>query len=201
MANEDFKSINFETLTWDDKSYQDSLDKIYQNVTSETNNTIGWYLKAKNKKKKAAIIIRFLVIIFGTLGGVVPLLTNVLVNGNGKSIIPPIFAAIFFAMAAFFFGLDKFFGFSAGWMRYMKTQLYIAGLEKNFKFNWEKHQAEFDKTQPFKPFIGTMLDLAANFSSSVYAAIQTETEAWIKNFQGTFEELGKLSESKSGSEA
>jgi hypothetical protein len=192
MAKSDFESLEFKKLTWDQDTFQNSLDEIYKNVTDETDEIVEWYLKAKNKKKRKAIFIRSLVFILGTLGGVLPLLSGVLTNAKGASMIPPIFTTLFFALAAFFYGLDKFFGYSAGWMRYMKTQLYISSIEKSFKFNWEKQQVQYDKSQPYRPFVGIMLGLAADFSASVYEAIQQETDAWIKNFQGTFEELGKL---------
>jgi hypothetical protein len=196
IKKNDFKSVNFEELTWDKGNYEASLDEVYKNVTEEAESIIGWYLKAKNKKRRGALPIRFLTIILASCGGLVPLLTELWKSGD-KPMIPPICTAVFFTVAALLYGLDRFFGLSAGWMRYMDTQLHISSLLKEFRFNWQIERLKFDKDKPKFKQILLMIELAKTFNVSVYDAIKNETKIWMQDFQGTFDQLEKMLKKKS----
>ena len=79
----------------------------------------------------------YLVIALGTAAAVLPVLSEIYTT-NGRPSIPPGWATIALALAAGLVGLDHFFGFSSGWMRYRDTELQLTRLRHQFGYAWQE---------------------------------------------------------------
>lgn len=113
---------------------------------------------------------------FVALAGIAPLVITALPN-DVVSLKHVEISYIFIGIAAFLIGVDKFFGFSSSWMRFVTTQIALETLLAKFRYDWAiesvKASGKLD-TDACKP----LLILAKNFAADVQSKIENETAQW-----------------------
>lgn len=127
-------------LAWERGKVLSSLEALFDRITKEAEAAIGWYLRAKRPKQVWARLLRFGSIMAGTIAGLIPILAQIFAK-NGQPIIQPAWASVALGIAAAFVLLDRFFGFSSAWMRYIATELNIRQLTQEFNLDWESDKA------------------------------------------------------------
>ena len=105
---------------WSDGQREESLKILYAFAYKTAKEAIDWYW---GKKWKGIIgrALRFLAIVLTAAGGMVPLLLSADIENLGIVVVKPQYGYVLIAFAAAFVGLDKFFGFSSTWIRYVTT--------------------------------------------------------------------------------
>jgi hypothetical protein len=99
----------------------------------------------------------------------------------GKRLLPS--ASMFAAIAVGCIALDKFFGFSSGWMRSMSAMLELQDKIESFEFAWARERLKRGASSPTPESQAADLDMIAAFVSSVSGVIRSETEAWAGEFK------------------
>ncbi len=97
-------------------------------------------------------------------------------------------SSLFVGVAAGLYGLDKAFGFSSGWTRYILTATVLEKALEEFRLQWTILLAKFHH-QPSPDQIEALLLCAKDFRISVASAVLEETRDWVTEFQNT---LGRL---------
>jgi hypothetical protein len=95
-----------------------SPDELYEWVTGLAEDTIEWYMSAKERKARWSKALRVSCVVLATLGGVVP--ATALATGHAEL---GNWGFIIFALAAGCLAHDRFFGYSSAWQRYMQTAM------------------------------------------------------------------------------
>jgi hypothetical protein len=198
IFKEDIKSIDFTDLVWEVEHYEASLESVYTVVTNGATSVIYWYTRAKKPKRIKALLMRFASFLVASFGGLIPLLSDVFTvmeNGKAAPLFPSSLIPIFFALAALFYGLDKYFDFTSGWMRYIETRMILIEMLEKFRLDWQIHRVKFDKektAEEQKEQTVVMLELARDFMGSNSDVIKKETQVWMNEFKSSFEQLGSL---------
>ena len=118
--SQDIRPAELGSLDWSPEHARQSLDLIYQHVIGVASQAISWYLTARGPKRRWAQRLRVGAIIMVAVAGVLPVLSQIF--GAGSSVkIQPAWAAVALAIAVSLVALDRFFGFSSAWARYMAT--------------------------------------------------------------------------------
>ena len=132
---------------------------------------------------------RFLAILFVAIAGIVPLVITALPDGVVSPKIVDI-SYIFIGMAAFLIGVDKFFGYSSSWMRYITTQIALETLLAKFRYDWAiesvKASGKLD-ADACKP----LLTLVKNFAADVQSKMENETAQWATELRNNLTEEEK----------
>ena len=86
--------------------------------------------------------------------------------------------------------LDRFGGFTSGWVRYVKAWLEIERLKQSFQFQWEELSLRpladgEDKVTRAQ----VLLQLASLANANLWQTVSSETAAWAQEFTAT---LGHL---------
>lgn len=97
--------------------------------------------------------------------------------------IAPGWAAVSLAIAAAFISLDRFFGFSSGWMRFMEAELQLTRLRHTFEYAWNDLRAT-SQDPPDDAELAAYLKLAEEFVLAVDGIVAQETAGWITEFRG-----------------
>ena len=98
--------------------------------------TSEWYLKHQKWMKRLSKLIRLLAIILFGLGGLIPMINALLLeNQSDLRIMNLSYIAI--ATAGTLLLLNKFFGFSSGWIRFITTQMEIKRMITEFELRWK----------------------------------------------------------------
>lgn len=185
----------FPTNNGSSADLKDYLEKIYIFVVGNTKDHIEWYSKAAIPNKNYARAIRFAAILFVALAGIAPLVITAIPQGtptpNGVDFSRLVnITYIFIGIAAFLIGVDKFFGFSSSWMRYITTQMALETLLAKFRYDWAiesvKASGKLD-ADACKP----LLILVKNFATDVQSKMENETAQWATELRNNLTETEK----------
>src|SRR6266581_1767602 len=110
-------------IGWDRADPAKSLQDIRNVVEVEGQKAIDWYWKAKRSKSIPSQGIQFCALLLAAAAGLVPIIVQLLKNAGATTTgfdSGPL-ASLFVGIAAALLGLDKAFGYSSGWTRYVLT--------------------------------------------------------------------------------
>jgi hypothetical protein len=106
-------------------------------------------------------------------------------------------ATIIGVVAATMILLDKFYGFSSGWMRYVTTYQEIQSNLDEFRVNWRKQILKLNSNKPpTDEQILAVYDFLAAFLKSINDSVRNETQAWVTEFKGVLSEIDKTVEAQ-----
>lgn len=176
-------------LQWDTENLKESLDKLYQFTLQKGESSEAWYWKNSRYKRGWAQFLRVFAILVTALGGIIPIITQIIVTADGKPIFSPAWASVVLALGATALGLDRFFGFSTGWIRFITTALNIQAWIAEFKYEWELARVGWKGTMPTYEQAEAMISKCSAFSLKISNAVQEETHSWVEEFQATLKTL------------
>lgn len=194
-SSQDIRPADLGSLDWTPEHARESLDLIYKNVTDSASQAIDWYLTARRSKKRWAQRLRVGAIIMVAVAGVLPVLSQIFSTGTSVQI-QPAWASVALATAVALVALDRFFGFSSAWARYMATgQAISAGLNQ-FRLDWQQSNCQLPVNGLTQESIDHLLGLAKTLVRMTDNLIQGETTQWVKEFQETLTQLERSAEAQ-----
>lgn len=169
-------------LDWSPAKQQESLEKLYAFVVSECAASIDWYYRKKWSKSLLGFLLRLGAILMVGVAGLIPLIGELL-KRDGIPGISPAWATVALALAALLIAIDRFGGYTSGWIRYIRTAQTLTSLQGEFRLDWEEHRrthcgqpSDSDRTKE-----GILL--CKHFLRAVYEQVRLETDLWAKDFQ------------------
>lgn len=167
---------------WSEDKLSDSLERVFEQAIDHANNSAQWYARNLRSKKRMAQLLRVLAIFAAAVAGLVPLLAHLYPD------IPALWSTLALAVGATCIALDKFFGFSSGWMRYIRAQVALAALQEKFTFDWQIGFASWQGQPPTNEQTQAQLELAKVFVAAVNDIVETETQNWIAEFSNVLKQ-------------
>ncbi len=171
-----------------DSETEVALKGLFDYVEARAQEQIRWYWRKKVWKARMSWSLRFVVIVLSTLGALVPII---------KATFPPITTSYDFgqagylliALAAGCVGLDRFFGYSSGWIRYVTTAMAIEKALEEYRMEWTRMTAKSGQHPPDADLIDGLIQLSKAFIVSVRVLVEQETKAWATEFQSNLAQL------------
>lgn len=169
---------------------REALLGAFNVVLEKASSSIRWYEVSIKDKRRGALTVRLGALFFGALATLTPIVLSMLPSEFMKAHLSQLVAlpTIFAASAAGLVILDRFFGFSSGWMRYLSTYLDLQAKVETFEIAWAKHFMTLS-TPVSDPDFNHSLEVLGAFLGSVTGAVQSETREWIAGFQGALAEI------------
>ena len=99
---------------------------------------------------------------------------------------------VFLTLTGGALALDRFFGFSSSWVRYMDASNRLARILTNLQLDWEALSASFGETPPDDRQLASSLDLFRKNLNAVATVVENETTAWAKLFTKELAETDHL---------
>ena len=194
-TSQDIRPGELGSLDWTPEHAGQSLDVIYQCAVDAATQAISWYLTARRSKKRWAQRLRVGAIIMVAVAGVLPVLSQIF--GAGSSVkIQPAWATVALATAVALVALDRFFGFSSAWARYMTTGQAISAALSQFRLDWQKSSCQFPADGLTQENIDHLFDLAKKLARKTDDLIQAETLQWVKEFRETLTEIERTAQTQ-----
>jgi hypothetical protein len=177
-------------LNWSEDMAAVSLEKLYQFVNSECGRCINWYFEAKRTKRILGYIFRVCAILAVAISGVIPILGEIYEDGN-MPILSPAWATIALAIAGLLLALDRFGGYTTGWIRYIRAGMALSRLQSNFRVEWEAQKLIWQGGQANSDAVKQAIQRCRDFLDQVNLIVSAETDEWAQDFMKVLVELEK----------
>ena len=213
-TSKDIQLCKLGPLDWTPEHARQSIEEIYRYVVCAATEAINWYEAAKIPKRRGARRLRVGAIIMVAVAGILPILSQIF-GAKSSVVIQPAWAAVALAIAVTLVALDRFFGFSSAWARYMTTGQAITAALNQFRLDWQKSISQLPDSRrsrldpPGLPLlrrrdgpgrhvsvngltqdsIDHLVDLAKTLVIETDRLIQSETSQWVKEFGETLTEI------------
>jgi hypothetical protein len=181
----DLNRPSLEQLDWRQEARAASLSLVFEHAVGLAVSAEEWYASKRPSKRKAARILRVGAVLLGAVAVVLPILSEI-TGEDADPAIAPGWAAVALAAAAALITLDRFFGFSSGWMRFMEAELRLTRLRHRFEYDWNTQRAA-SSDAPNDAELSTFLTLARTFVLEIDKVVAEETVTWIVEFRGGLE--------------
>jgi hypothetical protein len=167
----------------------EDLQVLYDEVMAKLEETIRWYDRHKNHNKRRAALLRGLAIALAGIASVVPIAVSMFPQAWQPQRWVPI-ASILAALSAGCVGLDRLFGYSSSWMRYVTALLDLQAQRELLQFNWTRRALEArlgGGTQGDR--LAADLNLLYNARLAINQVLKDETLEWVVRFSGALQEF------------
>ena len=176
-------------LEWTCPDPDESLKRLLRYVESEADKAIAWYWQRKKWKARLSRGVQFLAVVLTALAGIVPVAGALLKDANVAPI-SPLWSSLLVGIAAALLGVDRAFGYSSGWARYVLAATAIRKNYEEFRMDWIALTAGACPT-PTPEQVAALLQKAKDFRVGVEAIVQQETRDWVTEFQSNISQLEK----------
>jgi hypothetical protein len=177
---------------WNAGKITDSIAEIHSYVIKEAGKSIQWYWRAKRSKAVPSQLIRFSAWALAAVAGILPVVGSLFKNSLpvNTDLANGLWASLLLGIAAALVGLDKAFGYSSGWARYVLTATNIHKTLEEFRMEWADLLAKAGST-PTPESIAQLIDRARKFRTDVDGLVLQETKDWVTEFQSSMSQMEK----------
>lgn len=182
-------------LNWTNAQILKSLDELYKFVNNECERAICWYYSKKKSKTIFGFMFRIGAILFITFAGIIPILSEIIRPESGFRISPS-WATIALAFAALCITLDRFGGYTSGWIRYVRTGQALVNLQSIFQIDWVKEKIVLQNASMDYEKTEAAILKCRDFLFQVNAIVRAETDVWAEDFQKVLVGLDKYAKEK-----
>lgn len=175
-----------------------TITSTYEEILVKAKGASTWYVKNQKWMKRLSKLIRlFSIILFG-LGGLIPMVNSLLLeNQSDLKIVNLGYIAI--AIAGTLLLVDKFFGFSSGWIRFITANMEIDRMIVEFEMRWKIETFGKDLEKISEEDGKVLLTLLMDFIFQINEVMKQETNSWVSEFQSNLAELQKSISNKAES--
>ena len=185
-----------EDLEWGDGKAPANLEAVFAYVNLQCDSAVSWYYAKKRSKRILGYMLRLFAIISIAVAGVIPVVGEIYEN-NEIPIISPAWATVALAVGALLITVDRFGGYTTGWVRFVRTAQALTALKSKYQIEWEKSRAATQESEETAKY-QDQFTLCHDYLSRVNAIVQTETDEWAREFQSVLTELDKQTKDKNG---
>jgi hypothetical protein len=184
----DLRPIPFPSLSWAAEDRAKSLAALVDYATGEAERAIDWYYWKRGRMQRWGRGLRLGAILATSAAGVTPLLAE-LMDRNGSPTIEPLWAALLLAVAGILVLLDRFWGCTSAWVRYMLAAQEISAALDAFRIDWESHKLLSDGLDADVEQAQVTIDRCRTFLGRVRTVVRTETDSWATEFHKVLDQI------------
>jgi hypothetical protein len=179
----DLTPNEFPKIVWEPGKLAEPLEQLFACVVKEANDAITWYNVRRKPKQYGGQILRVGALIFAAIAGLVPILGEIFQDSERRPGIAPAWATVALGVAGLLVLLDRFWGFTSAWVRFLLAQQELSEALRNFEFDWAKEKILWAGTEPNIPQATAMIVSSKTFILQVHAIVRRETNLWASEFQ------------------
>ena len=177
-----------------------TLDRAFQEVVRLAEASANWYMTRSRGKRLGARLCRLGAILLGAAAGILPVISE-LTSGPGGSRIRPAYASVALAVAATLIGLDRFFGLSTAWMRFISAEMRLRHMVEELRIDWIGETTSWAAAGPSGEQIRGGFARLQTFLGRVHSVVLEETNAWISEFQQALAQIDEQVKATTASSA
>jgi hypothetical protein len=172
------------TLDWSAEHCTASVASVIAYVSTEAQQAIQWYLWKKQGKRIGARCSRIFAVLATSAAAIIPLVAQIYPDS-----VQPGWASIALVLAVAAIGLDRFFGYSSAWMRYVATEMQIRQALHRFQMQVEMRRAEQAGSDLSGDDIQFFFLLSTDFLIWLDEIVRDETAVWSSELRSILHEM------------
>ncbi len=221
MAKQEEHRSGFEGISWEPGKIAEALTRLRDCVKGKGVNSVAWYYGKKKKLKGLGHSCRLGAILLTAAAGLLPMANEIyeeralkkrivetvaktdgtvpapppsnaelvaLVTANRLN---PAWSALFLGLAAMLVGIDRFYGATSGYVRFMLTAQQIQQAVDEFEIDFETQKAGWTKPDPAGEQISAALAVSRKLLVRVNELVYEETKMWAAEFAAALKDLDK----------
>jgi len=217
MTRNDLQSQVLEGLTWESGKLAQPLDKVRLYVVTRCQAAVDWYYTRSRYRRIFCRFFRVAVILLTAFAGLLPLINNLhqtrqidalltalapaaSTGENGatqemirlavyRPLVNPVWSALALALVATLLALDRFYGATSGWIRYLRTAQQLTHTLDTFQVAYETQRLGWGWPEPTPEQAQAALVTMQTFLTRANSAVHDETMAWATEFTKTLKQL------------
>jgi hypothetical protein len=176
-------------MSWAPEDRSKSLTALVGYATGEAVRAIDWYYWKRRRMQRWGRGLRMGAVLATSAAGLTPLIAELL-ERNGDLVIDPIWAALLLTVAGILVLLDRFWGCTSAWVRYMLAAQEIAAALDAFRMDWESHRLLWDDLAGVDvEQAQATIDGCQRFLDRVRWVVRKETDAWATEFHKILDQI------------
>lgn len=185
----DIQPLELPSLDWtgEEASVQ-ALENMAKYSVDLADSALKWYFKKRHLNRVLGRVLLCAAIICGAAAGMIPVVSE-LSGYDGTKGIPPGSATVALGLAALFVAIDKFWGFTGGWIRYIQTGQRIGHRLETFRIDWERARQAAISGGNDPELLDNMFNLCEALILQVHAEVRAETDQWSAEFQSAIKAI------------
>ncbi|HEX6829384.1 MAG TPA: SLATT domain-containing protein [Burkholderiales bacterium] len=205
-TNNNVRPARRDNPAWDSANPASAVQSVYQRVEDHATGVIDWYLKAKHSKRIFARAYRTGALILDGMAGLLPMFAqmhlgaSVNPDSHWAILLPlveqPAWASVFLGLAALLVLLDRFFGCSTAWMRFITTEHQVRQALHEFQIDCDIEQASWQGGQPDAGQVQAALQRCKAFVVKVDDMVRAETDRWVSEFQDAIKQVDEMAKAR-----
>jgi len=175
------------SLRWNSGDVAASLQGLLTYVEKQTQESMQWYWRNKRWKSLLSQWIQLLTVILLSSAAIAPIVGQL---AHVSILSQPLLATFLVGLAGALVALDKYFGFSSGWKRYVIAATSIRKALEEFRMDWVAMIMRAGAS-PNPDQIEELIARARQFRLAVEGMVLQETKDWVTEFEGNLARLEK----------
>jgi len=169
------------SLDWSPDARANSLDALYTYVENQIYDALRWYYTKKASQSRWSKGLRVAAICLTTFGGVSPLVATAFPASAAQlSAAIDHLGYVLLALAGGAVALDRFFGYSSSWMRYVATCNRLNRLLVSVQLEWATTKATFTEKELTVEVVRSVIGEFAKHAEELGNIIERESQTWAQ---------------------
>jgi SMODS and SLOG-associating 2TM effector domain 2 len=184
------ENLNPGSISWGGDNTAESTRQLTSYVESEADKAMAWYWRSKRWKARLSRLIQLSVIVLTALAGLFPIVVYLTKDMKWPYLSESgLWPSLFVGIAAALIGIDRAFGLSSGWSRYVLTATSIRKMLEEFRFDCALMMAKPGQNVSDRSL--AIVQRAKEFRLAVEEAVFQETKDWASEFQNNISQMEK----------
>ncbi|NVJ64057.1 MAG: SLATT domain-containing protein [Flavobacteriaceae bacterium] len=179
MANEEDGKESWDLREWLAKEPKEAITGMYEKTLEFSEEKVSWYLDKIKGKRFVSQTSRVVSFIFLASGTILPLLAG-LSDDPGQRLFMTQLGVVSLAVAGLAQVADKAFGWSSGWMRFIKTVTEMEMRTSSFESEWFEY--ELNKPSLDAEDVLPLFNITKEFRQDLEQMQLVETNGWITEY-------------------
>lgn len=186
MKRIDLKAAAFPTIAdWSQPSLGSNILLVAAYAEKQARDSVDWYFSGRKIRRVFCRICRLLAIVLTAAAGIIPVVSQAYEQWGLK----PVHSTLCLAAAGLWLALDRFWGFTSGWVRYIQTGQQLSNLLEQFRFDFNKERLAWSGAQPSLPQAQAAFVQIRTFVQQVHSVVAEETKAWAAEFSDVLKQF------------
>ena len=189
----DLLPLDTKSLQWDPENPAAFVGALADAVGGEAEKAITWYLEKKDGQRLLSRTFRVAAIVLVMAAALLPILGEIFKTEGRSSIwLSPGWASVALVLAATLLVLDRFYGCSSSWMRFMATEMQIREALHAFRMDFHILRTDWPGGKPSEKQVREGLERCRGFLAQLDGLLRAELDAWVQEFRTSLKDIDEM---------